>query len=96
MMTILEAKYKPDLCQQAVKQFETAHGLYTFRFLCYARADYAYRLKHYYEFLKPLYPGFIYRSIAKLIACTPPQIFKVIRFVITRYRRIANPAVTTF
>ena len=96
MMTMLEAKYTPQLCQQAVKQFETVHGLYTFRFLCYARADYAYRLKHYYEFLKPLYPGFIYRSIAKLIACTPPQIFKVIRFVITRYRRIANPAVTTF
>lgn len=96
MMTLLESTYPPQLCQQAIKQFEKAHGLYSFRFLCYARADYAYRLKDYNEFLKPLYHSITYRSIAKLIACTPPQLFKVIRFVITGYRRIAKPAVTTF
>lgn len=90
MMALLSSVYASPLCEEAIKKFELVHGLYTFRFLCYARADYAYQLKHYHEFLKPLGRGPAYGIVARTIACTPPQVFKTIRFLITRYRRIVN------
>ena len=50
----LEPFYGVTICQQAAQRFEDAHGLYTCRFLCYARADYAYRYAHYLEYIRPM------------------------------------------
>lgn len=90
MTQLLHDVYPQPLCEKAAEQFEQAHGLYTLRFLCYARADYAYRLKHYHEYLAPLERGFPYNAMARLIAATPPPVFRTIRFFLTMYRRLVN------
>jgi hypothetical protein len=77
----------------AIRQFEKAHGLYTLRFLCYARADYAYKMDHYDRYIKNLMPDYADRLVALIIACTPPFVFKAVRSFLFTYRRIKNPSV---
>lgn len=93
MINKLPAVYPRGSLIVAIRQFEKAHGLYTFRFLCYARADYAYRLSHYKKYIKNIMPGYVDKLIALTIACTPPFVFKSIRFFLFTYRRIKNPSV---
>ena len=93
MMSLLEGVYTKALCDQATELFENAHGLYTYKFLCYARADYAYRMQHYHQYLRPFGKSKTYMVIAKIIALTPPHIFRAIRYGLTLYRKYTKPAV---
>ncbi|MBM9538193.1 glycosyltransferase family 2 protein [Desulfobulbus alkaliphilus] len=95
LMQRLVPIYGRELCQRATMAFEAAHGLYSLRFLCYTRADYAYRTKHYREFIQPLTRSRGYQLLARIIAYTPPALFYSLRFVISRYRRMVNPKVAT-
>ncbi len=95
MMDLLDGTYPLEIRALGTQLFESAHGLYTFRFLCYVRADYAFRLEHVNRYLVSLGRSHTYLAIARLIALTPPALFRIIRFFLTQYRKRSNPAVTT-
>jgi len=95
LMAQLEPLYGAAVCRGAVKSFERAHGLGTFKFLCYMRADRALNPESCRKHVQPSDKSSLYKAAAAMVARTPPLPFRLARSLLSAFRRRANPKVKT-
>ena len=76
LMERLAALYGTETCRESLRHFERAHGLNTFKFLCYLRAGGALNPDVYRRHIKNGPHGRLYKLAARCIAVTSPRVFQ--------------------
>lgn len=91
MTRALESQYPADTCQAARLAFQRAHGIGSLKFYAYLRADRVFT-PALCEQLLDQYPGSsTHTHLARLIAHTPPALFRGARTLLMKYRQFRSP-----
>lgn len=87
MTQALAPIYGVDACEASNDSMDDAHGTGTMLWYGYLRADHAYSLKAYHKHVHWDHHSRLHKFGAWLIAVTPPQVFQLVRWVLTHIRR---------
>ena len=92
MTRALETVYPPETCKASRLSFQNAHGIGSLKFYAYLRADRVFTPAFCEQLLReyPDTPG--HQCLARLIARTPPILFRVARTLLMTLRKLRSPA----
>jgi len=88
LMEALRPLHGDQACQSSLASFEQAHGLNTLYFLAYLRADAAFNSGLFRRIVLPSRRSAGYKIGARIIALTPPIVFKGMRFLLNQMRAV--------
>ena len=87
MTKALEPLYGVEACDNASESMDEAHGTGTMLWYGYLRADHAFSLAAYHKHIRHANHGRFHKFGAWVIAITPPQVFRGVRWLLTHFRR---------
>lgn len=91
MTRALETVYPRDTCEASRLSFQCAHGIGSLKFYAYLRADRVFTPQLCEQLLKE-YPGTAAQTrLARIIAHTPPLLFRGLRALLMSCRRLRSP-----
>lgn len=91
MTRALASVYPPDACEASRLAFQKAHGIGSLKFYAYLRADRVFTPAFCTRLLAEFPGSPLHARLARLIAHTPPLLFRTLRALLMKTRQLRSP-----